>query len=147
MPPWEDSPSLRRWRSLLMAAQFCAWISPRPLGRFECAQGQTETLTVPDGDAPLCPKRCHSLLKIWTYTFGLVRSWLYSYAGARVFFFPLHLNPNVYTSGPELCRIIQSHRLTTVPHTLSLCWLPRRQRSKVCEVEQRLGIIYYLFTS
>lgn len=32
--------------------------------------------------------------------------------------FSLHLNPNISTSGPELCGVIQSHRLTTVPHTL-----------------------------
>lgn len=30
------------------------------------------------------------------------------------------LTLNIYTSGPELCRIIQSHRLATLLHTLSV---------------------------
>lgn len=31
-----------------------------------------------------------------------------------------YLTPNIYTSGPELHRIIQSHLFTTLLHTLSL---------------------------
>lgn len=59
------------------------------------------------------------------------------------FFFLTHLNPNIYTSGPALCRIIQSHRLTTVPHTLSAGYQGDREERSV-KWSNGLALFIYL---
>lgn len=59
-------------------------------------------------------------------------------------FFLTHLNPHIYTSGPTLCRIIQSHRLTTVPHTRSLAGYQGDREERSMKWSNGLALFIYL---